>query len=136
MAYVLPAGSSAVFTYTGTGSPLTLNAVSIGGATKSTAMAETTLLSATTLTRVPSRIDPGTVTFECLMDDTATASNALTYLKACQTGNKTVSVAIGLPGTTVDDLLAYAGYITEITDPTIALGDDVLRFNVTLQVTA
>lgn len=136
MAYVLPAGSSAVFTYTGTGSPLTLNVVSIGGATKSTAMAETTLLSATTLTRVPSRIDPGTVTFECLLDDTATATNALTYLKTCQTGNKAITVAIGLAGTTVDDLFSYAGYISEITDPTIALGDDVLRFNVTLQVTA
>jgi hypothetical protein len=136
MAYVLPAGSSATFTYTGTGSPLTLNAVSIGGATKSTAMAETTLLSATTLTRVPSRLDPGTVTFECLLDDTATASNALTYLKACQTGKTSIAVAVAFPGTTIDDLLAYAGYISEVTDPTIALGDDILRFNVTLQVTA
>lgn len=136
MAYVLPAGATMTATYTGTGSPVTLNVVSITGATKSTAMAETTLLSATTLTRIPSRIDPGTVQFECYLDDTATASNHLTYLKTCQTGKTSVALAVGLAGTAVDDLLAWTGYISEITDPQIALGDDVLRFSITLQVTA
>lgn len=136
MAYVLPAGSTLVATYTGTGSPVTLNVTSITGATKSTAMAETTLLSGTTLTRIPSRFDPGTVQFECYLDDTATASNHLTYLKSCQTGKTSVALAVGLAGTAIDDLLAWTGYISEITDPQIALGDDVLRFSVTLQVTA
>lgn len=136
MAYVLPAGSSLVATYSGTGSPLTVNVVSITGATKSTAMAETTLLSDTSLKRIPSRIDPGTVSFECYLDDTATASNHLTYLKTCQTGKTSVALAVGLAGTSVDDLLAWSGYISEVTDPTIALGDDVLRFTITLQVTA
>lgn len=136
MAYVLPAGSTLAATYSGTGSPLTVNVVSVTGATKSMAMADTTLLSGTSLTRIPSRIDPGTVSFECLLDDTATASNHLTYLKACQTGKTSVALAVGLAGTTVDDLLAWSGYITEVTDPTIALGDDVLRFTITLQVTA
>ena len=136
MAYVLPAGSTLTATYTGTGSPITLNVTSITGATKSTAMAETTLLSGTSLTRIPSRIDPGTVQFECYLDDTATASNHLTYLKSCQTGKTSVALAVGLAGTTVDDLLAWSGYISEITDPQIALGDDVLRFSITLQVTA
>ncbi len=136
MAYVLPAGSTMTATYTGTGSPLTLNVTSITGATKSMAMAETTLLSGTSLTRIPSRLDPGTVQFECYLDDTATASNHLTYLKTCQTGKTSVVLAVGLAGTTVDDLLAWTGYISEVTDPQIALGDDVLRFSVTLQVTA
>jgi hypothetical protein len=136
MAYVLPAGSTMTATYTGTGSPITLNVVSITGATKSMAMAETTLLSGTSLTRIPSRVDPGTVQFECYLDDTATASNYLTYLKTCQTDKKSVALAVGLAGTTVDDLLAWTGYISEVTDPQIALGDDVLRFSVTLQVTA
>lgn len=136
MAYVLPAGSTLVATYSGTGSPLTVNVVSITGATKSSAMAETTLLSDTSLKRIPSRIDPGTVQFECYLDDTASASNHLTYLKTCQTGKTSVALAVGLAGTTVDDLLAWSGYISEVTDPQIALGDDVLRFSVTLQVTA
>ena len=136
MAYVLPAGSTMTATYTGTGSPITLNLTSITGATKSTAMAEITLLSESTLKRIPSRLDPGTVQFECYLDDTASASNHITYLKTCQTDKKSVVLAVGFPGTTVDDLLAWTGYISEVTDPQIALGDDVLRFSVTLQVTA
>lgn len=136
MAYVLPAGVSATLTDVGGANSITLNVVSITGATQSMAMAETTALSATTLTRVPSRLDPGTVSFECYLDDTATASNHLTTIKTRQTAKTATVLNLDFPGTTIDAIMDYTGYIMEVTDPQIALGDDVLRFTVTMQITA
>lgn len=136
MAYVLPAGVSATLTDVGGGNSISLNVVSITGATQSMAMAETTALSATTLTRVPSRLDPGTVQFECYLDDTATATNALTVIKARQTSKTATVLNLDFPGTTIDAIMDYTGYVMEVTDPQIALGDDVLRFSVTMQITA
>jgi hypothetical protein len=43
---------------------------------------------------------------------------------------------INLPGSTIDDLIDYTGYVMSIADPTVALGDDVLKFSFTMQITA
>lgn len=136
MAFVLPAGVSAVLTDVGGANSNSLNVVSITGATQSTAMAEVTALSDTTLKRIPSRLDPGTVSFECLLDDTATATNVLTVIKTRQTSKTMTVLNLDFPGTTIDAIMDYTGYISEVTDPTIALGDDVLRFTVTMQITS
>lgn len=136
MPYVLPAGTTAALTDVGGANSITLNVVSITGATQSMAMAEITALSDTVLKRLPSRLDPGQVQFECLLDDTATATNHLTVIKARQT-SKTLSVLnLDFPGSTIDAIMDYTGYIMEVTDPQIALGDEILRFSVTMQITA
>jgi hypothetical protein len=136
MAFVLPAGVSATLTDVGGANSITLNVVSITGATQSMAMAEVTALSDTTLKRLPSRLDPGTVSFECYLDDTATASNHLTTIKTRQTAKTATVLNLDFPGTTIDAIMDYTGYVMEVTDPTIALGDDVLRFTVTMQITS
>jgi hypothetical protein len=136
MPYVLPAGVSATLTDVGGANSITLNVTSITGATQSMAMAEITLLSESTLKRIPSRLDPGTVQFECYLDDTATVSNHLTTIKTRQTAKTATVLNLDFPGTTIDAIMDYTGYIMEVTDPQIALGDDVLRFSVTMQVTA
>jgi len=136
MAYILPSGTTATLTDVGGASSITLNVTSITGATRSQAMAEITGLADSVLKRIPARIDPGTVSFECYLDDTATATNHLTVIKARQTAKTQTVLNLDLPGSTIDDLLDYTGYIMEVTDPTIALGDDVLRFTVTMQVSA
>lgn len=136
MAFVLSNPTTATLTDVGGGNPITLNVTSITGATQSQAMAEITALSDSVLKRIPARIDPGTVSFECYLDDTATATNHLTIIKARQTNKTQTVLNVDLPGSTIDNLCDYTGYIMEVTDPQIALGDDVLRFTVTMQVSA
>jgi hypothetical protein len=143
MAVVLPLGTTATLT-PATGTAITLNAISITGATRSVAMADITALSDYTLKRLPSRVDPGTVSFELYLDDTATASNHLKTIKDWQAtisagpviGYNSVTLALNFPGTNIDGLISYQGYISEVTDPTVGAGDDALRFTVTMQVTA
>ena len=136
MAFVFPAGSSATLANTDTTASITLSVTSIGGVSRSIAMADITTLTDTTLVKLPSRIDPGQVTVECYLDDTATATNHLTIIKARVT-NKTLSLlSVNLPGTNIDTLCVYTGYVMSTTDPTVALGDDVLKFSFTMQITA
>ena len=136
MAFVFPAGSSATLANTDTTASITLSVTSIGGVSRSIAMADITTLTDTTLVKLPSRIDPGQVTVECYLDDTATATNHLTIIKARVT-NKTLSLlSVNLPGTNIDTLCVYTGYVMSTTDPTVALGDDVLKFSFNMQITA
>jgi hypothetical protein len=106
-------------------------------------MAEITALSDYTLKRLPSRVDPGTVSFELYLEDTATATNPLKTLRDWQAtvtgssiGYNSVTLSLNFPGSTIDALISYQGYISEITEPTVTAGDEALRFTVTMQVTA
>lgn len=142
MAVVLPLGTTATLT-PASGSAITLKAISVTGATRSVAMADITALSDYVIKRLPSRVDPGTVQFELYLDDTATATNDLKTLKDWQAtvtgssiGYNSVTLALNFPGSAIDSLISYQGYIMEVTDPTVSAGDEALRFTVTMQVTA
>lgn len=137
MAYVLPAGSSATIDNVPTSTPTALvGLLSIGGNTATMAMADVTALADSTLARLPSRLDPGTVQLTFLLDDTATATNQLTALKTRQTSKTKSVIAVGLPGTTIDTLLTWTGYISEVTTPEVATGDEPLKYTVTMTVSA
>lgn len=142
MAVVLPLGTTVTLT-PATGSAITLNALSVTGTTRSVAMADVTALSDYILKKLPSRVDPGTVQFEVYLDDTATATNSLKTLRDWQAtvtgssiGYNSVTLSINFPGSTIDALVSYQGYIMEVTEPSVAVGDEALRFSVTIQVTA
>lgn len=142
MAVVLPLGTTVTLT-PATGTAITLNALSVTGTTRSVAMADITALSDYILKKLPSRVDPGTVQFEVYLDDTATASNSLKTLRDWQAtvtgssiGYNSVTLSINFPGSTIDALVSYQGYIMEVTEPSVAVGDEALRFSVTIQVTA
>jgi hypothetical protein len=142
MAVVLPLGTIATLT-PATGTAIVLNCISVTGTTRSVAMAEITGLSDYTLKRLPSRVDPGTVTFEVYLEDTATATNTLKTLRDWQAtvtgssiGYNSVTLSLNFPGSTIDALISYQGYISGITEPTVGASDEALRFSVTLQVTA
>ena len=142
MAVVLPLGTTVTLT-PATGTAITLNALSVTGTTRSVAMADVTALSDYILKKLPSRVDPGTVQFEVYLDDTATASNSLKTLRDWQAtvtgssiGYNSVTLAINFPGSTIDALVSYQGYIMEVTEPSVSVGDEALRFSVTIQVTA
>jgi hypothetical protein len=126
-----------------TGTAITLNALSVTGTTRSVAMADVTALSDYILKKLPSRVDPGTVQFEVYLDDTATASNTLKTLRDWQAtvtgssiGYNSVTLSINFPGSTIDALVSYQGYIMEVTEPSVSVGDEALRFSVTIQVTS
>ena len=142
MAVVLPLGTTVTLT-PATGSAITLNALSVTGTTRSVAMADVTALSDYILKKLPSRVDPGTVQFEVYLDDTATATNSLKTLRDWQAtvtgssiGYNSVTLSINFPGSTIDALVSYQGYIMEVTEPSVSVGDEALRFSVTIQVTA
>ena len=142
MAVVLPLGTTVTLT-PATGTAITLNALSVTGTTRSVAMADVTALSDYILKKLPSRVDPGTVQFEVYLDDTATATNSLKTLRDWQAtvtgssiGYNSVTLSINFPGSTIDALVTYQGYIMEVTEPSVAVGDEALRFSVTIQVTA
>jgi hypothetical protein len=138
MALVLPAGSTAAVATLTSGSPGASTAISylisIGGTTYSKATADVTGLSDTTIQRLPSRVDLGTVQLTIFLDDTVTASNQYTSLKARLTNGTHTRITIGLPGANIDDLYVYDGYITEVSSPEIGASDDALRYTVTLQL--
>ena len=142
MAVVLPLGTTVTLT-PATGTAITLNALSVTGTTRSVAMADVTALSDYILKKLPSRVDPGTVQFEVYLDDTATATNSLKVLRDWQAtvtgssiGYNSVTLSINFPGSNIDALVSYQGYIMEVTEPSVAVGDEALRFSVTIQVTA
>ena len=142
MAVVLPLGTTVTLT-PATGTAITLNALSVTGSTRSVAMADVTALSDYILKKLPSRVDPGTVQFEVYLDDTATATNSLKTLRDWQAtvtgssiGYNSVTLSINFPGSTIDALISYQGYISEVTEPSVSVGDEALRFSVTIQVTA
>ena len=142
MAVVLPLGTTVTLT-PATGTAITLNALSVTGTTRSVAMADVTALSDYILKKLPSRVDPGTVQFEVYLDDTATASNTLKTLRDWQAtvtgssiGYNSVTLSINFPGSTIDALVSYQGYIMEVTEPSVSVGDEALRFSVTIQVTS
>lgn len=138
MSLVLPAGSTATVATLSSGSPGSATAIShlisIGGATYTKALADVTGLSDTTIQRLPARGDTGTVQLTIFLDDTATANNQYTALKARWSGGTHTRVAVGLPGSSIDDMFAYDGYVTEVTSPEIAAGDEGLRYTVTIQL--
>ena len=142
MAVVLPLGTTVTLT-PATGTAITLNALSVTGTTRSVAMADITALSDYILKKLPSRVDPGTVQFEVYLDDTATASNTLKTLRDWQAtvtgssiGYNSVTLSINFPGSTIDALVSYQGFIMEVTEPSVSVGDEALRFSVTIQVTS
>ena len=142
MAVVLPLGTTVTLT-PATGTAITLNALSVTGTTRSVAMADVTALSDYILKKLPSRVDPGTVQFEVYLDDTATATNSLKTLRDWQAtvtgssiGYNSVTLSINFPGSTIDALVSYQGFIMEVTEPSVSVGDEALRFSVTIQVTA
>lgn len=138
MALVLPAGSTATVATLTSGSPgattAISNLISVGGTTYTKNTADVTGLSDTTIQRLPARIDVGTVQLTIFLDDTATASNQYTALKLRLTNGTHTRIALNLPGSGIDDMYTYDGYITEVGSPEIGASDDALRYTVTLQL--
>jgi hypothetical protein len=144
MAKVLAIGASAtiatitisgVTETTGTPTPL-LNLISVGPNSATIATSDQTGLADSTLVKYPARIDPGTVSLEFFLDDTATATNQLTTLRARLTGKTKSVIAVDFTGTAIDTLITYTGYITDVTSPNIAAGDDTLKYQVTLTISS
>jgi hypothetical protein len=144
MAKVLAIGASAtiatitisgVTETTGTPTPL-LNLISVGPNSSTIATSDQTGLADSTLVKYPARIDPGTVQLEFFLDDTATSTNQLTTLRARLTGKTKSVIAVDFTGTAIDTLITYTGYITDVTTPNIAAGDDTLKYQVTLTISS
>lgn len=137
MAILIAVGSSATIDNAGGSTPTNLtNLISIGGNTSTMSMADVSGVADSTLARLPARIDPGTVQLTFFLDDTATATNQLTALKTRMTGKTKSVIAVNLPGSSVDTLLTWTGYITEVTTPEVGASDDAMRYTVTLTVSA
>lgn len=137
MAILIAVGSSATIDNAGGSTPTNLtNLISIGGNTATMSMADVSGVADSTLAKLPARIDPGTVQLTFFLDDTATATNQLTALKTRMTGKTKSVIVVNLPGTTVDTLLTWTGYITEVTTPEVGASDDAMRYTVTLTVSA
>lgn len=120
---------------TGASSSLT-NLVSIGSNSSTVATSDQTGLADTTLVKYPARIDPGNVQFEFFLDDTATASNQLTALRTRLTAKTKSVVTVDFTGSAIDTLFSFTGFITDVTTPTIAAGDDTLKYTVTLTISS
>jgi hypothetical protein len=144
MAKVLAVGAAATIatvTISGgtetTGTPAALlNLISVGPNSATIATSDQTGLADTTLVKYPARIDPGTVSLEFFLDDTATSTNQLTTLRARLTGKTKSVVAVDFTGSAIDTLITYTGYITDVTTPNIAAGDDTLKYQVTLTISS
>lgn len=137
MAILIAVGSSATIDNFGGSTPTNLtNLISIGGNTSTMSMADVSGVADSTLAKLPARIDPGTVQLTFFLDDTATATNQLTALKTRMTGKTKSVIAVNLPGSSVDTLLTWTGYITEVTTPEVGASDDAMRYTVTLTVSA
>ena len=147
MAKVLAIGATATIatiTISGvtetTGTPIPLvNLISVGPNSATIATSDQTGLADSTLVKYPARIDPGTVQFEFFLDDTAntaTTTNQLTLFRARLTGKTKSVVAVDFTGTAIDTLITYTGYITDVTSPNIAAGDDTLKYQVTLTISS
>ncbi|NBS94808.1 MAG: hypothetical protein EBT08_01390 [Betaproteobacteria bacterium] len=144
MAKVLAIGASATIATvtisggtetTGTPTPL-LNLISVGPNSATIATSDQTGIGDGTLVKYPARIDPGTVSLEFFLDDTATSTNQLTTLRARLTGKTKSVIAVDFTGTAIDTLITYTGYITDVTSPNIAAGDDTLKYQVTLTISS
>ena len=144
MAKVLAIGATATIatvTISGstetTGTPVALvNLISVGPISATIATFDQTGLADSTLVKYPARIDPGTVQLEFFLDDTGTSTNQLTLFRARLTGKTKSVVAVDFTGTTIDTLITYTGYITDVTSPNIAAGDDTLKYQVTLTISS
>jgi hypothetical protein len=137
MALVIPAGSSAsikTLTAGTAGSPTDLtNLKTVGGSTVSRTMADVTALGDTTLQRIPSRNDKGTLQLTFFLTDTATATNQITNFKTRLTDGTHSRINVNLTGSTIDDMFQYDGYVTEVGEPEIGASDDALTYTVTMQ---
>jgi hypothetical protein len=138
MAYVVGPSATAAFstiTNSTTGTTAALSGlISIAANSRSIAFADVTALSDTTLQRIPVRADPGTVQLTIFLDDTATASNLWTVLNTRRTSKVHTRITVDLPGSSIDGLLTYDGYISEISTPEVSASDEALRFTVSLQL--
>jgi hypothetical protein len=139
MAVVLPAGTSATIKDEPSGSPTALdNLKTIGGNDGTMAFADVTALADSTLKKLPSRLDPGTVQLTFYLDDTAPATNQINGLKTKRDAKTKVTIAVNLPGAFDDStkIITYTGYIATVSNPEIGSTDDALQYSVTLQVSA
>lgn len=136
MAVVLPTGVTATITQSG-GSAVTLAQLTeIGGSALQMTMADVTSLTDTAVKMRPVKAKPGTAQFTLLLEDTATATNLYTVLRTYLTDKLSVSVAVGFPGTDIDTLVAFAGYVTEVGSPPLTVSDEPIKYTFTMQVTA
>ena len=136
---ILSAGTTATIADLPSGSPTSLdNLKTIGGNDATMAFADVTALADSTLKRLPSRIDPGTVQFTFFLDDTATATNQLKTLRDKQSAKTKVRIAVDLPGAidATTKIIQYDGYIATIGSPEVGATDDALQYTVTLQVSS
>lgn len=144
MAKVLAIGATATIatiTISGvtetTGTPIPLvNLISVGPNSATIATSDQTGLADSTLVKYPARIDPGTVQLEFFLDDTGTATNQLTLFRARLTGKLKSVIAVDFTGTAIDTLITYTGYITDVTSPNVAAGDDTLKYQVTMTISS
>jgi hypothetical protein len=141
MAVVLSKGTTATLTPS-SGTALTLDAYSIQGTTKAVTMATYKPVSAFITKKIPGSIELGSVTVELFLDDTAAATNHYTQIKDWQAKlvssvmtYTSVTLAINPPGSNIDTMFSYQGYISEVGDPQWTGADEPLRFTVTIALT-
>lgn len=134
MAYVLPYGTTATLTDSGGANSLTLALVSITGASLEKGMVPTQGLSKTK-TYIPGSLEKGEASFTCYVEDTATATNAVTKIRTRATAETLTVLNIDLPGSSIDDLFDVTGYIKTVTDPVWNHEDKCLEFTTVIKVT-
>ena len=133
---ILPAGTTATYTI-GAGTATTANYLkSVGANEATTAMADVTALADTVLKKKPARVDPGTTDFTFFLDNTAVATNQLNTFKSARDNKSKVVFTINLPDPFDDTTtwISYTGYISSISQPEVAAGDEPLTYTVGLQV--
>jgi hypothetical protein len=137
---VFAAGTTATYKNNGSaGAGTALDGlISIGANTKTRTETEITELSGLVIRKRPVRTDPGTVTFNFLVKDTAPATNQWTTLSALVDAGTLIDITVNLPGTfdnTTQLFPTFTGYLKDISSADIQAGDDRLSYTVTMQQT-
>lgn len=137
---VFAAGTTATYKNNGSaGAGTALDGlISIGANTKTRTETEITELSGLVIRKRPVRTDPGTVTFNFLVKDTAPATNQWTTLSALVDAGTLIDITVNLPGTfdnTTQLFPTFTGYLKDISSADIQTGDDRLSYTVTMQQT-
>lgn len=128
----LPTGTTATLAVNGGSASALTKLKSIGGNTRTTNFADITALADTEIQRIPSRIDPGTVQITGYVN--YTTDNYATF-KTAQDNHHVVSLAIDLPGS-ASPSPTFVGYVSDVSTPEIAAGDDGLTFTATIQISS
>lgn len=130
---LLSTGTSATIGPRGGSSPSQVSFLkSIGGNEQITSMSDVSALLDGTLVKAPNRLDPGTIQLTLFLDSTAGGSNQWTTLKGYQTNKTAVTITLTLPGSITGIIPPFSGYVSGVTTPEMAAGDDAMTYTITI----